>query len=86
MTREQITTLANSLSNHDFCELFNHFTNRCHVFSGTLGRRCITSEVTAAFLNGSTIQINTESADLECMADDDYLRGAIEEWAREAEL
>ena len=83
MTREEITALANSLSNDNFVELFNHFANRCHVFSGSLGRCCITSEVTWACLNGSTIQINTESSDLDSMADDSFFRHALEQYAKE---
>lgn len=83
MTSDEITALANSLNNESFVELFNHFANRCHVFSGSLGRCGITSEVTWACLNGSTIQINTESSDLDSMADDPFFRVALEQYAKE---
>ena len=83
MTRDEITALANSLSNENFVELFNHFANRCHVYSGLLGRCQITSQVSWACLNGSTIQINTESSDLDSMADDSFFRRALEQYAKE---
>ena len=83
MNSDEITALANSLTNENFVELFNHFANRCHVYSGLLGRCQITSEVTWACLNGSTIQINTESSDLDSMADDSFFRRALEQYAKE---
>ena len=83
MNSDEITALANSLNNESFVELFNHFANRCHVYSGLLGRCQITSEVTWACLNGSTIQINTESSDLDSMADDSFFRRALEQYAKE---
>ena len=83
MTRDEITALANSLSNENFVELFNHFANRCHVYSGLLGRCQITSDVSWACLNGSTIQINTESSDLDSMADDSFFRRALDQYAKE---
>ena len=40
--------------------------------------RCLSSGVSFASMNGTIVQVNCESADLEDLADDDFIAGAIE--------
>ena len=78
MDQEKIMAIANDLTNEDICDLINMVAPRLDVYFGLLNMRCLSSGVSFASMNGTIIQVNCETADLEDLADDDFIAGAIE--------
>tara|TARA_B110000977_G_C10649906_1_gene327536 strand:- start:26 stop:310 length:285 start_codon:yes stop_codon:yes gene_type:complete len=79
----EIIDLANTLSNEDLCTLINAVAPRLNIYVGSMGRVCISSEVGHACLNGMTVQINTEMAQLDDMREDDGIQYALENIEKE---
>lgn len=77
--REEILELANSLSNADLCQLLNILGDRLDIYLGQLGRVCIETEFTTAFMNGSRIQVNTTLSELEDVRHDGQIQYAIKD-------
>jgi|TARA_R110000823_G_scaffold88538_1_gene196860 hypothetical protein len=78
MEQQQLLEVANDLTNDNICDLINMVAPRLDVYFGLLNMRCLSSGVSFASMNGTIIQVNCESADLEDLADDDFIAGAIE--------
>jgi hypothetical protein len=78
MEHQELLDVANKMSNDNICDLINMVAPRLDVFFGSLNRHSLSSGVTFAGMNGTIIQINCETADLEDLADDDFIAGAIE--------
>jgi len=77
MDQEKIMAIANDLTNEDICDLINMVAPRLDVFFGSLNRHCLSSGVAFAGMNGTIIQINCETADLEDLADCKFISSAI---------
>jgi|TARA_R110002124_G_scaffold135551_1_gene298456 hypothetical protein len=78
MEQQQLLEVANDLTNDNICDLINMVAPRLDVYFGLLNMRCLSSGVSFASMNGTIVQVNCESADLEDLADDDFIAGAIE--------
>lgn len=78
MEQQQLLEVVNDLTNDNICDLINMVAPRLDVYFGLLNMRCLSSGVSFASMNGTIIQVNCESADLEDLADDDFIAGAIE--------
>jgi len=78
MEQQQLLEVVNDLTNDDICDLINMVAPRLDVYFGLLNMRCLSSGVSFASMNGTIIQVNCETADLEDLADDDFIAGAIE--------
>jgi len=78
MEHQELLDIANDLSNENICDLINMVAPRLDVYFGLLNMRCLSSGVSFASMNGTIIQVNCESADLEDLADDEFIAGAIE--------
>ena len=77
MTTDELVNLANSLSNDDVCFLLNALSDRMTVFYGCLNRVQLSSDVAWVCTNGVSIQINTDSAELEDLIEDRAFSYAI---------
>ena len=63
---QQLIDLANNLSNVDICFLLNALSNRqIDIFLGTLGNTCVSTELSHVSLNGTFLQLNATSCDLD---------------------
>jgi hypothetical protein len=62
--------IANNLTNEELLTLLNMTSERFYIYLGTLGNLQISTKISWVTLNGPTIQINTELADLSDMSDD----------------
>ena len=78
MEQQQLLEVANDLTNDNICDLINMVAPRLDVYFGLLNMRCLSSGISFASMNGTIVQVNCESADLEDLADDDFIAGAIE--------
>ena len=78
MEQQQLLEVVNDLTNDNICDLINMVAPRLDVYFGLLNMRCLSSGISFASMNGTIIQVNCESADLEDLADDDFISGAIE--------
>ena len=78
MEQQQLLEVVNDLTNDNICDLINMVAPRLDVYFGLLNMRCLSSGVSFASMNGTIVQVNCESADLEDLADDDFIAGAIE--------
>ena len=70
MNHSEVIDTANKLTSENICQLINIFCDRFDVFVGTMDDICITSPVSNVFMNGTTIQINLETSELEDMRED----------------
>jgi|DEB0MinimDraft_10_1074344.scaffolds.fasta_scaffold74888_2 hypothetical protein len=77
MEHQELLDIANKMSNDDICDLINMVAPRLDVYFGSLNRHCLTSGVTFAVTNGTVIQVNCETADLEDLADCKFISSAI---------
>ena len=77
MDQDKLMAIANDLTNEDICELINMVAPRLDVYFGILNNHCFASEVSFACINGGVVQINCKSADLDDLAEDEFLRSAI---------
>jgi hypothetical protein len=77
MEHQELLDVANKLSNDDICDLINMVAPRLDVFFGSLNRHMLSSGVTFAATNGTVIQVNCETADLEDLADCKFISSAI---------
>ena len=77
MEHQQLLEVANDLTNDNICDLINMVAPRLDVFFGSLNRHCLSSGVTFAATNGTVIQVNCETADLEDLADCKFISSAI---------
>jgi hypothetical protein len=84
MEHQELLDVANKLSNDDICDLINMVAPRLNVFFGSLNRHCLSSGVTFAAMNGTVIQVNCETADLEDLADCKFISSAIKPSQKEA--
>ena len=78
MEQQQLLEVVNDLTNDNICDLINMVAPRLDVYFGLLNMRCLSSGISFASMNGTIVQVNCESADLEDLADDDFIGGAIE--------
>jgi|TARA_R100000455_G_C6231658_1_gene93083 hypothetical protein len=78
MDQDKLIAIANDLTNEDICELINMVAPRLDVYFGILNNHCFASEVSFACMNGCVVQINCKSADLDDLAEDEFIRSAIE--------
>lgn len=78
MNNEKLVEIANNLSNENICDLINIIAPRLDVFFGKLNRHCLSSGVDFACMNGATIQINCESAELEDLVENEFFKSAVE--------
>ena len=63
---KELIDLANNLSNVDTCFLLNALSNKqIDIFLGTLGNTCVATELTHVTLNGTVLQLNATSCDLD---------------------
>ena len=84
MEHQELLDVANKLSNDDICDLINMVAPRLNVFFGSLNRHCLSSGVTFAAMNGTVIQVNCETADLEDLADCKFISSAVKPSQKEA--
>ena len=77
MEQQELLDVANKMSNDDICDLINMVAPRLNIFFGSLNRHCLSSGVTFAATNGTIIQVNCETADLEDLADCKFISSAI---------
>ena len=77
MEQQELLDVANKMSNDDICDLINMVAPRLNIFFGSLNRHCLSSGVTFAATNGTIIQVNCETADLEDLADCKFISNAI---------
>ena len=78
MNNEKLLEIANNLSNENICDLINIIAPRLDVFFGKLNRHSLSSGVDFACMNGATIQINCESAELEDLVENEFFKSAVE--------
>jgi len=78
MEQQQLLEVVNDLTNDNICDVINMVAPRLDVYFGLLNMRCLSSGISFASMNGTIVQVNCESADLEDLADDDFIAGAIE--------
>jgi hypothetical protein len=83
MEHQELLDVANKMSNDDICDLINMVAPRLDVFFGSLNRHCLSSGVTFAATNGTVIQVNCETADLEDLADDEFMAKAVKPFQKE---
>ena len=83
MEHQELLDIANKMSNDDICDLINMVAPRLDVFFGSLNRHCLSSGVTFAATNGTVIQVNCETADLEDLADDEFMAKAVKPFQKE---
>jgi len=77
MEQQQLLEVANDLTNDNICDLINMVAPRLDVFFGSLNRHCLSSGVAFASMNGTIIQVNCETADLEDLTDCEFISSAI---------
>jgi len=78
MKTEKIVNFSNSCSNEDLCLLINIVANRLECFFGSLNRCQLSSEIQSACINGPMIQLNCKTVALDDIADDQFIKYAIE--------
>ena len=78
MKTEEVINFANACSNEDLCLLINIMANRFECYFGSLNRCQLSSEIQSACINGATIQINCKTVELDDIADDPFIKYAIE--------
>ena len=83
MEQQQLLEVANDLTNDNICDLINMVAPRLDVYFGLLNMRCLSSGVSFASMNGTIIQVNCESADLEDLADDEFMAKAVKPFQKE---
>ena len=83
MEQQQLLEVANDLTNDNICDLINMVAPRLDVFFGSLNRHCLSSGVAFASMNGTIIQVNCETADLEDLADDEFMAKAVKPFQKE---
>ena len=63
---DELIDLANNLSNVDTCFLLNALSNKqIDIFLGMLGNTCVSTELSHVTLNGTILQLNATSCDLD---------------------
>ena len=63
---KELIDLANNLSNVDICFLLNALSNKqIDIFLGMLGNTCVSTELSHVTLNGTDLQLNAKSCDLD---------------------
>ena len=72
-----IGELANNLSNNQICELLNRVGSRLDIFYGLHNMCCLSSEFSSACMNGPSIQINCETADLDDLIEHEFFAYAV---------
>ena len=80
---KNLLDLANDLSNEDLCFLINCVANRCEVYFGSLTKCVLSSEVRDACMNGTVVQINCMSAELDDLREDEFIKYAIDKSTEE---
>ena len=76
MKHSEILEIANSLSNEDICHLIFILSDRIDVYIGKMDRMQIASTISSVCLNGPTVQINLETAELDDMRENDWIHDA----------
>jgi len=74
---EHLVKLANSLSNDDLARLITLVSPRLQVYSGILNGVCVTGEVMSAFTNGTTVQIDLQTTELDDLSEDEIFQYAL---------
>lgn len=74
---ERLVRLANTLSNEDLARLITLAAPRLSVYSGILNGVCITGDVSSAFTNGTTVQIDLVTTELDDLIEDEIFEYAI---------
>ena len=72
-----IGELANNLSNNQICELLNRVGRRLDIYYGLHNMCCLSSEFSFASMNGPSIQINCETADLDDLIEHEFFAYAV---------
>lgn len=80
-----IGELANNLSNNQICELLNRVGNRIDIYYGLYNMCCLSSEFSTAHMNGSIIQINCETSDLDDLSEHEFFAYAVAKGGGNAE-
>ncbi len=64
---KELIDLANNLSNVDICFLLNVFAGdkKMRLFVGVLDNSCVLTELSHVTLNGTDLQLNAKSCDLD---------------------
>ena len=63
---KELIDLANNMSNVDICFLLNALSNKqIDIFLGMLGNTCVSTELSHVTLNGTILQLNATSCDLD---------------------
>ena len=64
---DELIDLANNLSNVDTCFLLNVLVNMkpMDIYLGTLDNTCVSTELSHVTLNGTVLQLNATSCDLD---------------------
>ena len=75
--QKELTEFVNALSNDDVCCLINMLSDRLDVYVGLLNNRCISSGVSFACLNGTSVQINLRLADLDDLTENPFFENAL---------
>ncbi len=65
MNKRDLVELANNLSNQNICDLIDMLAPRIDVYIGISSGVCITSSISHSVLNGTLVQINLETSELE---------------------
>lgn len=68
--QRKMLKIANNLTNEELLTLLNMTRERFYIYLGTLGNLQISTKISWATLNGPSIQINTDLADLSDMSED----------------
>ena len=76
MKHRKILNIANSLSNEEICRLIFILSDRIDVYIGRMGRMQIASTISSVSLNGPSVQINLETAELDDMRENDWIHDA----------
>lgn len=82
--QRKMLKLANNLTNEELLTLLNMTRERFDIFLGTLGEWQISTKITWATLNGPTIQINTDLADLRDMSEDPEIAEGLASFKKKA--
>lgn len=75
---ERIVRLANNLSNEDLARLLTIVAPRLEVFVGVLNGVCVNGEITGASTNGTIVQIDMTTAELDDLSEDSIFGYAIQ--------
>ena len=65
MNKRDLVELANNLSNQNICDLIDMLAPRIDVYIGISSGERITSGIANSALNGTLVQINLETSELE---------------------